>query len=72
MRDEVWQGKARRGWTGRGGAKLQFEIFKSCGIAGRERGQQRGVGERRNAVDYKTNTEPGTAIERVVMKQNTK
>lgn len=51
--------EAASGWTGRGGAQLQGEIFKSYDVAGRGRGTKRGVGERENAVEYKTNTQPG-------------
>lgn len=59
-----------RGWAVRCEAKLQGEIFKSCGAAGRK-GQQKGDGERGNTFELKTNPKPGRAIERFVIKQNT-
>lgn len=59
-----------RGWAARCEAKLQGEIFKSCGVAGRE-GQQKGDGERGNTFELKTNAKPSRAIERFVIKQNT-
>lgn len=49
MREEAWQETAQ----------LQGKIFKSYDVAGRGRGTKRGVGERGNAVEYKTNTQPG-------------